>query len=341
MSCITYFNAMTIRLSIIFFVLFPLHIVAQSNAKLLNDTIFLPYRYGVIIQEDDTIDIVELTTSTCEHIMDVRAKDIVDLTTSNYGHIMDVRVKESNDETYQILYTRTGVESIKKSIKYAVKSNGDIVSSNSASYDSIFSKALTHKKFLETELVDTVYNCINWGTKIPKNLECTMETYQEYYDYIKYPLYYRRLFYTYHMHKMGEASLSVDSTPKLRVLFPEHSGFTGEKVYCMDFCIYNDSIVSINKAIDILDADYYTVDIHKLRRFYVKKLKALLNNLSKYSGYDMTQTIGFVSNPILIEYYNGEKTYTYLIDKEFDKPDKKLWKVYNEICQMAIRIVQN
>ena len=56
----------------------------------------------MIIQEDDTIDIVELTTSTCEHIMDVRAKDIVDLTTSNYGHIMDGRVKESNDETYQI-----------------------------------------------------------------------------------------------------------------------------------------------------------------------------------------------------------------------------------------------
>ncbi len=332
---------MTIRLSIIFFVLFPLHIVAQSNAKLLNDTIFLPYRYGVIIQEDDTIDIVELTTSTCEHIMDVRAKDIVDLTTSNYGHIMDVRVKESNDETYQILYTRTGVESIKKSIKYAVKSNGDIVLSNSASYDSIFSKALTHKKFLESDKVDTIYNCINWSTKIPKNLECKMDTYQEYYDFIRYPLYVRRLFYTYHLHKMNENALNIDSTPKLRVLFPEHSGYQDEKVYGLTFSIYNDSIVCTNKTIDICDTDYYKVSYHKLGKIHDKKMRNLLSSISEYSGYDMTKTIGFVSNPVLIEYFNGESTATYLIDKEFDKPDKKLWNVYNEICQLAMMMFQN
>lgn len=299
--------------------IFPLCTFAQSNAKLLNDTIFLPYRYGVIIQGNDTIDIVELTASNCEHIM-------------------DVRTNKSDDTTYYIFYTRIGLESIKKVIKYAVKSNGDIVLSNSTSYDSIFSKPLTHKKYLETKLVDTIYNCINWGTKIPKNLECTMETYQEYYDYINYPLYYRRLFYTYHLHKMGEAPLDVDSTPKLRVLFPEHL-VTGGKVYCMDFCIYDDSIVSINKAIDVCDADYYKVSHYKLGKTYDKKMRVLLSSLSEYSGYDMTQTIGFDSNPVLIEYFDGKNTTTYLIDKEFDKPDKKLWNVYNGICQLAMQLI--
>ena len=235
-------------------ILLPFCAVAQSNAKLLNDTIFLPYRYGVIIQEDDTIDIAELTTTNCEHIMDAR-------TDKNY------------DTIYHIFYTRLGLESIKEVIKYAVKSNGDIVFSNSASYDSIFSKELIHKKYLETDLVDTIYNCINWKTKIPKNLECTMETYQEYYDYINYPLYYRRLFYTYHLHKMNETALNVDSTPKLRVLFPENSDFTGRKVYGLNFSIYSDSIVCINKAIDVCDVDYYKVSHYKLKNGYDKKMR--------------------------------------------------------------------
>lgn len=311
---------MVTRFIITLVVLLPFCVAAQSNIKMMNDTVLLPYKYGVIIQNGDTIDIVVLTSSNGEHLLDIRPKESIDETSSHF-------------------YSQNGVKSIKKVIKYVVKSNGDTVWPNSASYDSVFSKKITHKSYLETDLVDTIYNCINWGTKIPKNLECTMETYQEYYDYINYPLYFRRLFYTYHLHKMNETALNVDSTPKLRVLFPENSDFTGRKVYGLNFSIYSDSIVCINKAIDVCDVDYYKVSHYKLKNGYDKKMRSLLNSLSDYSGYDMTQTIGFVSNPVLIEYFDGEKTTTYLIDKEFDKPDKKLWNIYNGICQLAMIMV--